>query len=201
MALHLIEEQKREFLAKEHTPGDRPLSPAKVISLDRLPLDDSVASRPDVDFLQGNFFEPDTQRALADKIAAWRRQEDPKVLSYFAPSVLPNRGGEHRADVILSDMMANTSDSKIRNKRLSLDLLVGLYQFAHAHLAFSQSSCMIIKVFDPSPASLDFKKKYFQSAFKVVQARKAASSRSQSTETYWLCRGFQGGISVDEEDL
>lgn len=209
MAWHLINKQKRR------TTG--PALPAvKLISLDLLPLHESVAARTDVDFLQGDFLQPEIQRALGDKIAAWRTQEEAKAttntttISSHVDAVAKSGHADEttpapttvtrRADVILSDMMANTTDSQTRNSALSYDLLVMLYHFALSHLVVSRSSYMVLKVFQSAEAE-KFRAKYLRPAFDTVAGEKVGSSRTQSREVYWMCRGFRGGFPVREEDL
>tara|TARA_R110001583_G_scaffold66935_3_gene191872 strand:- start:11901 stop:12584 length:684 start_codon:yes stop_codon:yes gene_type:complete len=132
----------------------------KVIACDILAMD-SIAG---VDFLQGDF-------------------RDEKVLN-----TLLDRIGEHKVDVVLSDMAPNMSGNAAMDQPKSIYLVE--LALAMCTDVLVKDGCFIVKVFmgaDFDNYMLDVKK-----MFKVVKTRKPESSRARSREVYIVATGFKG---------
>ncbi|PWN37640.1 23S ribosomal RNA methyltransferase [Meira miltonrushii] len=148
-----------------------------VFALDLLPLHSSIqqqASRTNARLtaLQGDFRSSEIQTKLEEIIG---------------------KGGERKVDVIMSDMMANTSGNPIRDSVASLDLIHSAFSFAKSMLKRSDtkssendSSVLIMKYFE-GPDAQEFKKQYLQPNFSRIVNKKVAASRSESSEMYFIC--------------
>ncbi|CAO1613577.1 unnamed protein product [Sympodiomycopsis kandeliae] len=181
---------------------------SKVIALDLLPLHPSVThsisgkkdgASFDFDFIQGDFTCPTTRQVLSEKIIQWRKSQQRQA----DPNLTVVSDSTAKVNIILSDMMSNTTDSITRNSALSHDLLLNLYTFALDHLSQQSSSFLILKVFQSAQADA-FRSKYLQGptgAFQKVKTEKVQSSRKESREVYWVCKGFKGGMHVQQEDM
>ncbi|WFD33274.1 methylene-fatty-acyl-phospholipid synthase [Malassezia cuniculi] len=105
--------------------------------------------------------------------------------------LVENVHGDRCVDVVLSDMMANTSGNPIRDSVASLDLCMAAFEFAAVMLKTEPSSAFICKYFMSREAD-EFRKDTLECRFSNVRAVKTAASRSESREQYWVCRGFLG---------
>lgn len=156
-----------------------------VFALDLLPLHPSIqqqASRTNARLtaLQGDFRSSDIQTKLKEIIG---------------------KDVERKVDVIMSDMMANTSGNPIRDSVASLDLIHSAFSFAKSMLKRSdnnkssenQSSVLIMKYFEGSDAQ-EFKKQYLQPNFSRVVNKKVAASRSESSEMYFICFDLKSDV-------
>lgn len=132
----------------------------RVIAMDILPMDPI----PGADFLQADFTESDTP----DKLIA----------------MLEGR----KADVVLSDMAANTTGQRSIDHIRTIYLVELAWDFARQVLA--PGGAMIAKVFQGGTEKklLDELKKNFTS----VKHVKPAASRKESPELYVVCTGFRG---------
>jgi 23S rRNA (uridine2552-2'-O)-methyltransferase len=132
----------------------------RVIAMDILPMDPI----PGADFLQADFTENDTP----DKLIA----------------MLEGR----KADVVLSDMAANTTGQRAIDHIRTVFLVELAWDFARQVLA--PGGVMIAKVFQGGTEKklLDELKKNFTS----VKHVKPAASRKESPELYVVCTGFRG---------
>lgn len=131
----------------------------RVVAVDCLSMD----ALPCVDFIQGDFTEPEIQE---------------KVLSSLK---------DQKADLMLSDMAPNLSGVK------SVDSLrtVALAELtlASAETFLKSGGCLFMKIFHGT--GIDAFIKEVRVAFDTVSIRKPLASRSQSRETYLLARGYR----------
>jgi len=105
------------------------------------------------------------------------------------------------ADIILSDMAANFSGYKSRDVESSLNICHSVFEFAKDNLRVRDMSqgalkghrggTLLLKHF-AHPLLQDFRKQCLEPNFHAVQYIKPASSRAESAEGYWLCRGWNG---------
>ncbi|PWN54357.1 ribosomal RNA methyltransferase [Violaceomyces palustris] len=87
-------------------------------------------------------------------------------------------------DVVLSDMMANTSGNTIADTEASLEL-------CRAAFVPSTSSVLIMKYFMSAEADR-FRKVVLERCFDRVRSEKVEASRKESREQFWVCVGFRG---------
>lgn len=170
-----------------------------VFALDLLDLDPRILSHSSAQmsgaessataltFLKGDFNNALIRKDLGDAIRAWRSQDHDAEL----------RGGSAfedestHVDVILSDMMANTTGNALRDAVLSLDVIQSALDFACAHLVKGRDGYFVAKYFESNDAN-EFKREELLPRFESIASRKVAASRSESKEMYWVCRGFKG---------
>ncbi|KIO24545.1 hypothetical protein M407DRAFT_76811 [Tulasnella calospora MUT 4182] len=142
----------------------------KIIAVDLLP----ISTIPGVISIQGDFLAPETRRRLVQAIS-------------------PATG----VDVVLSDMAPNMSGNRLRDIDLSLELCTMAFDFAKDWLVTAQETgkphggVLVMKYFE-HPELQAFRKEYLQAAFRYVSNVKPTSSRSESSEAYWICSGFKG---------
>ncbi|KAG9041103.1 2' O-ribose methyltransferase [Tulasnella sp. UAMH 9824] len=142
----------------------------KIIAVDLLP----ISTIPGVITIQGDFLAPETRRRLVQAIS-------------------PATG----VDVVLSDMAPNMSGNRLRDIDLSLELCTMAFDFAKDWLVTAQETgkphggVLVMKYFE-HPELQAFRKEYLQAAFRYVSNVKPTSSRSESSEAYWICSGFKG---------
>ncbi|WFD33001.1 methylene-fatty-acyl-phospholipid synthase [Malassezia sp. CBS 17886] len=145
---------------------------ARLYALDLLPLQ---APLPGVAFVQGDFTDASDRARLA--------------------ALLATDGGVPRADVILCDMMANTSGNAVRDAQASLDLCEAAWDFAYSMLrppsGAARGGTFLCKFFMSSEADT-FRKHVLSKHFASVRAEKMDASRAGSREQYWVCQGFKG---------
>jgi 23S rRNA (uridine2552-2'-O)-methyltransferase len=159
----------------------------RILALDLLPLHKSVEGLEGVEFVQGDFLDPVSQSRLME--------------------LLPRGGGG--VDLVLSDMLANLSGNPLRDAQLSLDLCQAALQFALLHLSPTPAGKAAAeggkKVKSPvrlvmkslrSELSPEFERELKQH-FTSVNWIKPASSRPESREGFWVCRGFKQPKAVD----
>lgn len=73
-------------------------------------------------------------------------------------------------------------------------LLESLLSFVLDRLRINPTSFLVVKILQ-SQETDDFKKEYLegsQGVFESVKMTKVKSSRKESRETYWVCKGFRG---------
>ncbi|SPO43477.1 related to MRM2 - mitochondrial rRNA methyl transferase [Moesziomyces antarcticus] len=177
----IVERVRRSKVAK--TP---------VFALDLLPVADidGVAS------IQGDFLDAKVQAQLRKLVA-----------DASAATATDERGF---VDVVVSDMMANTTGNPITDTEASLELCRAAASFAfdtlrHDHtpkpedarksrppsaLAAS-SSVLVMKYFMSHEADV-FRREVLQPHFHFVKAEKMDASRKESREQFWICIGFKG---------
>lgn len=114
---------------------------------------------------------------------------------------LPPLSRSHSVDLLLSDMAANTTGNTTVDIARSLEISEAVFQFGCRHLIRRQRSdegmknvsggAMVLKYFE-HPDSTHFCKTYLRPSFYSVSTFKPPSSRSESSERYWICLGFLG---------
>jgi len=131
----------------------------KVIACDILPMD-SIAG---VDFLQGDFREEVVLNALLNRI------------------------GDHKVDVVLSDMAPNMSGNAAMDQPKSMYLVELALEMCRSVLV--KEGSFIVKVF--MGADFDGFMTEVRKLFKTVKTRKPDSSRARSREVYLVATGFK----------
>ncbi|EIN04097.1 ribosomal RNA large subunit methyltransferase J [Punctularia strigosozonata HHB-11173 SS5] len=145
-----------------------------IVALDLLP----VAPIPGVRTLRMDFLSPEAEGAI-------------KALLSDA------RNPDGRADVVLSDMAANATGNRARDVEASLQICEAALEFCRRNLRTAESvgrnagGVLVIKYFD-HPYLTEFRKEQLEPAFNRVRISKPKSSRSDSSEAYWVCLGFRG---------
>ncbi|KAG9312555.1 ribosomal RNA methyltransferase FtsJ domain-containing protein [Chiua virens] len=145
-----------------------------IVSVDLLPM----VPIPGVHSMQMDFLAPQAGPAIK---AALHTSENPSGM----------------ADIILSDMAANFSGYKTRDIESSLDICRSVFDFAKDNLQPRNSpqgrrgGTLLLKHF-AHPLLQDFRKRLLEPNFHTVHYIKPTSSRSESAEGYWLCRGWKG---------
>ena len=132
----------------------------RVFALDLLPM----APIPGVDFLQGDFTEEATERALEALLA------------------------DAMLDVVLSDMAPNLSGIASVDQARAMHLAELALDFAVRHLR--PEGVFLIKVFQGE--GFDDFRRALGAAFRSVAVRKPKASRDRSAEVYLLGRGLRG---------
>jgi len=100
-----------------------------------------------------------------------------------------------KADVILSDMAANTSGNDAHDSQSSLEICEGVFDFATRNLRTADSvgrrkgGVLLIKFF-AHPLLDKFREEKLQPNFYKVFCIKPPSSRAASSEAYFLCQGW-----------
>ncbi|KAG1864986.1 ribosomal RNA methyltransferase FtsJ domain-containing protein [Suillus subalutaceus] len=167
--------QKRGSWSTE--PMNKITGRGNIVALDLLPM----VPIPGVQTLQMDFLAPDSARIVRDALKN-------------------SRNPEGTADVVLSDMAANFSGSKIRDSQMSLDICHAVFDFAKGALTVrtvderGKASCggiLLLKHF-AHPLLQEFRKEHLEPNFHLVHYIKPESSRADSAEGYWLCRGWLG---------
>ncbi|SCZ89426.1 BZ3500_MvSof-1268-A1-R1_Chr9g10406 [Microbotryum saponariae] len=153
----------------------------RIIGLDLLPLDRSLDSDPDLEFLQGDFLDPYIQAQLSELL------------------------GQDHVDLVLSDMLNNQSGSTLRDSQRSIDLCRSAWEFARKHLSVDKvrptekagdaakswpSIQLVIKCLQ-SDLAIELGNE-LRGDFQKVRWEKPKSSRADSREGYWVCSGFKG---------
>ncbi|KAF8840475.1 23S ribosomal RNA methyltransferase [Paxillus ammoniavirescens] len=149
-----------------------------IVSVDLLPM----APIPGVQTIQMDFLSPEAEGAVKAALAI---PENPSGM----------------ADIILSDMAANFSGYKPRDVESSLNICHSVFEFAKDNLRVRDTSqgaikghrggILLLKHF-AHPLLQDFRKRSLEPNFHAVHYIKPASSRAESAEGYWLCRGWKG---------
>ncbi|HTP72392.1 MAG TPA: RlmE family RNA methyltransferase [Burkholderiaceae bacterium] len=130
-----------------------------IIALDVLPM----APIEGVQFVQGDFRDEATARALADGLQG------------------------RPVDVVLSDMAPNLSGVAVSDAARMADLVDLAIEFARQHLA--ADGALVAKVFHGSGYSQLVE--HFKQSFRVVKAIKPKASRDKSAETFLVGRGLK----------
>ncbi|TFK64447.1 FtsJ-domain-containing protein [Pluteus cervinus] len=106
-------------------------------------------------------------------------------------------GPKTKVDVILSDMAANLSGNKDRDVQSSLDICCSVLEFAKRRLRTAneigrrKGGVLLIKHFT-HPLLHEFRTHHLVPNFHDVRYIKPDSSRSDSSEAYYLCQGWKG---------
>ena len=154
---------------------------AHVYALDLLPMQ---ILHPRITALQGDFTDASVREHLAHLITQTSSSHDGKV------------------DVVLSDMMANTSGNPVRDSQASLDLCTAAFEFCTSMLRPTPGpakteadrqllSAFVCKYFMSQEAD-EFRHEVLERHFSFVRSEKMKASRSESREQYWVCFGYRG---------
>jgi len=149
-----------------------------IVSVDLLPM----APIPGVHTMQMDFLMPQARDAVKATLST---SENPTGM----------------ADIILSDMAANFSGYKTRDVENSLDICQSVFDFAkdalcvrdtpHGATNRHRGGTLLLKHFT-HPLLQEFRKRLLEPNFQAVHYIKPTSSRAESAEGYWLCRGWKG---------
>jgi 23S rRNA (uridine2552-2'-O)-methyltransferase len=131
--------------------AERAGASGRVVALDLLPME----ALPSVEFIQGDFREPDVLVALEARVG-------------------------RRVDLVLSDMAPNISGVAARDQAMSMDLAELALEFAREWL--EPDGVFVVKLFQG--AGFDEFVAAGRSAFGRVRLRKPAASRKESREIY-----------------
>jgi len=102
-------------------------------------------------------------------------------------------------DIVLSDMAANLSGNDTRDIESSLEICNAVFEFAKRNLRTAESTgrrnagILLMKHF-MHPSLQQFREAQLEPCFHDVKFVKPPSSRSESREAYFLCRGWKGCI-------
>lgn len=132
----------------------------KVFALDILPMD-AIAG---VQFIQGDFREESVLTQLLNEM------------------------GEHKADLVLSDMAPNISGMSAVDQPRAMYLVELALDLARQVL--SKGGSLLVKIFQGE--GFDQYLAEVRTAFSSVKVRKPDASRARSREVYILAKGFKG---------
>ncbi|KAK9321735.1 FtsJ-like methyltransferase-domain-containing protein [Lipomyces orientalis] len=102
--------------------------------------------------------------------------------------------GARVVDVVLSDMMANTSGNSFRDHALSMDLCNSALAFALDTL--KRGGHFICKFYSGAE-DVDLERR-LRKAFEVVKREKPRASRSQSREQYFVSKTLKEGVTKQD---
>lgn len=136
----------------------------RVVAVDLLPME-PVA---DVEFIQGDFREPETLDRLHQALAG------------------------QPVDLVLSDMAPNLSGVAVSDAARMQDLVEMAVAFAVDHL--KPNGALLVKCFHGSGYSQLVE--LFKRSFVRVASRKPKASRESSAETYLLGRGVKSSVAA-----
>ena len=130
----------------------------RVVAVDLLPMEPI----PGVDFLEGDFTEPQTLVALRDLV------------------------GSNTVDLVMSDMAPNMSGNRLIDQPRSVALLDEALAFASEVLR--PGGDFLVKAFQGE--GIDTFSRELKQRFRVVKTLKPKASRPESREIYLLARSF-----------
>jgi len=168
---------EEEELKRPLNTSGKPVYPladhGTIVAVDRLPMAPITGVRT----LQMDFLEPGAFSVIKELLTT--------------PA---NPDG--KADVILSDMSANHTGNRIADIEQSLEICHAVLAFAKRHIrpaepGRSRGGVLLLKHFAHPDTQL-FRQKYLHHKFRDVYYIKPDSSRAESSEGYWLCRGWHG---------
>jgi 23S rRNA (uridine2552-2'-O)-methyltransferase len=132
----------------------------QVYALDILPM----TILPNVNFIQGDFTEPDVFEKLVQMI------------------------GNRKVDLVISDIAPNISGMNVVDQPKAMYLVELAADFAEKVL--KQGGTFLVKVFQG--VGFDTYLKAMRQGYTKVQIRKPQASRARSKEMYLLAKGFKG---------
>lgn len=89
------------------------------------------------------------------------------------------------ADVVLSDILANTTGNSLRDSQASLDLCQAVLQLAEQH--GNPSRCMLVMKILQSEEAASWRRDTLSRVFDTVRWEKPEASRKESKEGYLVC--------------
>ncbi|KAF8629291.1 hypothetical protein AX15_003524 [Amanita polypyramis BW_CC] len=133
---------------------------------------------PGVEFMQADFLAPQTTETI-------------QVLLKL------NGNSDGLVDIVLSDMATNASGNDTRDIESSLEICDAVFEFAKKNLRSAESigrrkgGVLLMKHF-MHPLLQQFRKEKLAPNFHEVRFVKPPSSRTESREGFFLCRGWKG---------
>ncbi|PHH86670.1 hypothetical protein CDD83_9898 [Cordyceps sp. RAO-2017] len=180
---------------------DRTRPHGQVVGIDLIPAQPprGVAS------FQGDFLSPAVRRLVTDFVVRHRRQrlEEDDGASYIdrerhldgAAADDDASSSQLLVDLLLSDMLMNTSGHALRDHAGSMDLCSAALQFAsHTLRPGGSFVCKFYQGADDKALELRLKK-----LFTRVHREKPDSSRSESKESYFVALKRRQGVTLDDE--
>ncbi|KAG7442106.1 23S ribosomal RNA methyltransferase, partial [Guyanagaster necrorhizus] len=150
-----------------------------IVAVDLLPMNPI----PGVRSLQMDFLETKTDDAIID------------LLDSSIPGLRRRKMGEALVDVVLSDMAPDFSGNVLHDTEQSYRICLAVQDFAARHLRTEKQigrrlgGVLVLKHFS-FEAMNEFRKEELEPHFSDVQYIKPPSSRSESPESYFVCRGW-----------
>lgn len=151
---------------------ERMKSEGKIVAIDLLELDPRVAAAGQekdsiLHFIRGDIREPHVQETI-------------------------DRACRGRVDVVLSDMLANTTGNSTADSASSLELCQLVFGLAERYLQrdSDRGGTMVVKLLQSGEAD-DWRKSVLQNAFRSVKIVKPTASRAESREQYIVARGLR----------
>lgn len=161
-----------------------------VVAVDLLPMDPI----PGVHTLQADFLAPETRARVAKLLAAASSPSHTTRMSRWDDE----DGARARADVVLSDMAANSTGNRTADVSAGLDICGAVLAFTRAHLRSARDvgrgdgGVLVLKHFQ-HPLTDAFMREELRPRFRTVRVAKPRASRADSSEAYWVCMGWRGG--------
>jgi len=134
---------------------------------------------PGVQFIQADFLAADTEELIRSIIA--HQTGD---------------GGDAKADVVLCDMAANLTGTHYHDMEASLTICTSVLEFCKRHMRSAESigrplgGVLLMKHF-VHPALHVFRTEMLATHFTDVRFLKPRASRAESSEGYFICRGWK----------
>ncbi|KAK0200458.1 ribosomal RNA large subunit methyltransferase J [Desarmillaria ectypa] len=150
-----------------------------IVAVDLLPMNPI----PGVRSLQKDFLDPKTDAAITH------------LLHSSIPGLRKRKMGKALVDVVLSDMAPNISGNALHDSEESYQLCLAVQAFAARHLRTEEQigrrygGVLVLKHFS-FDAMNEFRKEKLEPHFSNVQYIKPPASRSESSESYFVCRGW-----------
>ncbi|CBQ70541.1 conserved hypothetical protein [Sporisorium reilianum SRZ2] len=191
----IVERTRGRSIAK----GGHNREATPVFALDLLPVVDIEG----VTSIQGDFLDVATQDKLRTMVS--------EAALGIGSDVDDVKQVDGFVDVVVSDMMANTTGNPIVDTEASLELCRAATSFAirtlkrddlkpkqsgerrSASSLASTCSVLVMKYFMSHEADL-FRKEVLEKHFQFVKAEKMEASRKESREQFWICIGFKGHL-------
>ncbi|KAF5386396.1 hypothetical protein D9757_006697 [Collybiopsis confluens] len=179
-----------ERLLTESSSGRKPK--VTVIAVDKLPMDPI----PGVSTLKADFLHPHTEsmiRALLDNPFA---SFSPHSRTPSLPKLGLSNSDPPKVDVILSDIAPNMTGVPAVDSQTNLQAAEAVFQFVERYLRSAEDAgrtkagVLVLKHF-AHPMMDAFRRNVLEPCFQEVMFIKPKASRQESSEGYFLCRGYR----------
>ncbi|KLO08352.1 23S ribosomal RNA methyltransferase [Schizopora paradoxa] len=153
-------------------------SRSTLIAVDLLPMQPISG----VSFIRQDFLAPEADEKISALLPSSKGADDDD-----GPAV----------DLILSDIAANQSGNSVRDAAMSLEVCEAVMRFAERHLKREdedrdmKGGSLVMKYFVNLNTD-EFFRDILKPSFCSAVRSKPASSRSESSEFYFVCKGFKG---------
>lgn len=163
----------------------------RIIAVDLLDLDARLSNHENLQFIKGDLRD-ETTLAQLDKAV----QQIPRPYLSSDDSVLqpaPANVSEvpllpaATVDIILSDMLGNTSGNSLRDNQTSLDLCDLVVGISQRYLRSGPQGLLLFKILQSAEAD-EWRKSKLEKIFNKVSHFKPKSSRKESKEIYMICK-------------